>query len=66
MVILSAGAAWIWNLATTHLSEATQIVDLYHAREHLHDLAKFLEFMLGGGKDAWLAARLAELDAGNI
>ena len=22
--------------------------------------------MLGGGKDAWLAARLAELDAGNI
>ena len=57
MVILGAGAAWIWNLATAHFCEATKIVDLYHAREHLHDLAKFLEFMLGGGKDAWLAAR---------
>jgi hypothetical protein len=26
--------------------EATQIVDLFHAREHLHDLARLLEFML--------------------
>jgi hypothetical protein len=66
MVIPGDGAAWIWNLAITHFPEATHIVDLYHAREHLHDLAKLLEFMLGGGKDAWLAARLAELDDGNI
>jgi hypothetical protein len=66
MVFLGDGAAWIWNLATTHFPEATQIVDLYHARKHLHDLAKLLEFMLGGHKDGWLAARLAELDDGNI
>jgi hypothetical protein len=66
MVILGDGAAWIWNLATTHFPEATQIVDLYHAREHMHDLAKLLEFMLGDHRDDWLAARLAELDAGNI
>jgi len=65
LVILGDGAAWIWNLATTHFPEATQIVDLYHAREHLHDLAKLLEFMLGDHKDAWLAARLAELDDGD-
>jgi hypothetical protein len=66
MVILGDGAAWIWNLATAHFPEATQIVDLYHAREHLHDLARLLEFMLGRHKDDWLAARLAELDDGNI
>ena len=66
MVILGDGAAWIWNLAGQHFPEATQVVNLFHAREHLHDLAKLLEFMLGSGKEDWLAARLAELDDGNI
>jgi hypothetical protein len=65
LAILGDGAAWIWNLAAQHFPEATQIVELYHAREHLHDLAKLLEFMLGDDKDDWLQARLAELDAGN-
>jgi hypothetical protein len=65
MVFLGDGAAWIWNLATRHFPEATQIVDLYHAREHLHDLAKLLEFMLGDHKQAWLEQRLANLDDGD-
>jgi hypothetical protein len=41
-------------------------VDLYHARQHLHDLAGTLEFMLGDRKDEWLAARLEDLDYGDI
>ena len=65
LVFLGDGAAWIWNLATRHFPEATQIVDLYHAREHLHDLAKLLEFMLGDHKQAWLEQRLADLDDGD-
>ncbi|HLQ56169.1 MAG TPA: hypothetical protein VK162_18105, partial [Streptosporangiaceae bacterium] len=60
------GAVWIWNLAGRHFPEATQIVDLYHAREHLHDLARLLEFMLGAHREEWLAKRLGELDAGDI
>ena len=44
--ILGDGAAWIWNIASSKFPEATQIVDLFHAREHLHDLARLLEFML--------------------
>jgi hypothetical protein len=32
-----------------------------HAREHLHDLTRHLEFMLGDQKDEWLAARLEDL-----
>ena len=41
-------------------------MDLYHAREHLHDLAKLLAFMLGDHHDGWLAGRSDELDDGNI
>ena len=66
MTIIGDGAAWIWNIAAAKFPEATQIVDLYHAREHLHDLARRLEFMLGNQKDAWLAARLEDLDYGYI
>lgn len=65
LVFLGDGAVWIWNLATRHFPEATQIVDLYHAREHLHDLARLLEFMLGDHQQDWLTQRLTELDAGD-
>ena len=41
-------------------------MDLFHAREHLHDLARLLEFMLLDRKDDWLAARLEDLDYGDI
>ena len=41
-------------------------MDLYHAREHLHDLGKLLAFMLGDQHDHWLAERSGELDDGDI
>ncbi len=66
LTILGDGAAWIWGIATAKFPEATQVVDLFHAREHLHDLARSLEFMLGDRKDEWLAARLQDLDYGDI
>lgn len=66
LVVLGDGAPWIWNLATAILPEATPIVDLYHAREHLHDLAAGLAGVLGDQHPDWLAARLVELDAGDI
>jgi len=66
LTILGDGAAWIWGIASSKFPEATQIVDLFHAREHLHDLARLLEFMLGDRKDHWLAARLEDLDYGDI
>ena len=34
-VVLGDGAVWIWNLADQHFPGAIQIVDLYHARQHL-------------------------------
>ena len=66
LTILGDGAAWIWGIATAKFPEATQIVDLFHAREHLHDLARKLEFMLLDHRDEWLAARLEDLDYGYI
>jgi hypothetical protein len=66
LTILGDGAAWIWNLAAQHFPAATQIVDLFHAREHVHDLANLAARLLAGHRDQWLAGRLAELDAGDI
>lgn len=65
LVVLGDGAAWIWNLATKILPAATQIVDIYHAREHLHALAATLAFIVTDPQQ-WLKERLDELDAGNI
>jgi hypothetical protein len=65
MTIIGDGAPWIWNIAGSKFPEATQIVDLYHARQHLHDLARLLDFMLLDRKDQWLAARMEDLDYGD-
>jgi len=38
-VVIGDGAVWIWNLADQHFPGAVQIVDLYHARQHLWELS---------------------------
>jgi hypothetical protein len=40
VVVLGDGAVWIWNLAELHFPGAVQIVDWYHAKEHLWTVAK--------------------------
>lgn len=42
VVVLGDGAEWIKNLADLHFPQATTIVDLYHAREHVVQLCKYL------------------------
>ncbi len=39
-VVMGDGAEWIWNLAALHFPGALDIVDLYHARQHLWELAR--------------------------
>jgi len=41
-VVMGDGSEWIWNLAEVHFPGAVQIVDLYHARQHLWELARKL------------------------
>ena len=66
VIILGDGAPWIWNLAAAHFPGAQQVVDLYHAREHLEEIGR-LAFGGGGQRgQAWVAARRDELDDGDI
>ena len=65
VVALGDGAAWIWTMAEALYPHATHIVDIYHAREHLTDLASHLAFITPDPAQ-WQADRSAELDAGNI
>jgi len=42
VVVLGDGAPWIWNLAADHFGARTEIVDFYHASEHVWALATAL------------------------
>jgi hypothetical protein len=63
---LGDGALWIWNLATMIAPQAIQIVDLYHAKEHLSKLANDI---FSTGTDfarKWAFDRHKELESGNL
>lgn len=40
VVVIGDGAEWIWNLAAHHYPGATQIVDYWHACQHIHEFAR--------------------------
>jgi hypothetical protein len=42
IVVLGDGAAWIRNLCELRFPDALQIVDLYHAKEHVANLGKLI------------------------
>jgi len=65
VVAIGDGAAWIWTMAGALYPHATHITDIYHAREHLTDLAAHLAFITPDPA-RWLEDRSAELDAGDI
>jgi len=66
VIVLGDAAPWIWALAEEHFPGALQVVDLYHAREHLGELAKILYGRTGKATAAWRAARYEELEVGNV
>lgn len=65
-VVLADGAEWIWNLADLHFSGAIQIVDLYHARQHLWELARKLHPNDAMKQKAWMKKHQRLLDKGKI
>jgi hypothetical protein len=65
-VVLGDGAVWIWNLADEHFPGATQIVDLFHAKGHLWDVAKAIYGANSDLGEQWAKQRRDELDEGNI
>jgi hypothetical protein len=65
-VVLGDGAVWIWNLADQHFPGAIQIVDLFHARQHLWELSAKLLPHDEKARKRWLAPRLERLENGKI
>ena len=58
VVILGDGARWIWLQGKLHFPNAILIVDLYHAKEHVHNLVKKLRQGAAAQKellDEWLS-----------
>lgn len=65
-VVLGDGAPWIWNLANEQFPGAVEIVDVFHAKQHL---AKLAAALWGAGSENyayWLPRRYDELEAGAI
>jgi hypothetical protein len=61
------GAEWIWNLAEQHFPGAVQIVDLYHARQHLWELARKLHPNDEANQRVWIKLHQRRLlDKGKI
>ena len=65
-VVMGDGSHWIWNIAHQHFPGALQIVDLYHAREHLWDLARKLYPADEAAQKRWLMRKLDWLENGQI
>ena len=65
-VIIGDGAEWIWNIAEQHFPGAIQIVDLYHARQHLWELARALFPNQGNKQKRWAIRQQSKLDAAKI
>jgi hypothetical protein len=66
-VVMGDGAEWIWNLADTHFPGAVQIVDLYHARQHLWELAHRLHPNDSVSQKTWMKVHQEQLlDEGKI
>jgi hypothetical protein len=63
--VLGDGSAWIWNTAAELFPQAIQILDRFHAKEHLSQAGKVI---YGDRPEAkiWIQARYDELDAGHL
>ena len=65
-VILGDGAPWIWTLADECFPDAIQIVDIFHAKGHLWDVAKAIYTPGSDLAAQWAKQRRDELDAGRL
>ena len=62
--VVADGGVWLWNLVTDRFSEATGVLDFYHASQHLWDLAHTLHPENATGARAWVEPLLHQLRQG--
>ena len=66
-VVIGDGAEWIWNLVAEHFPGAIEIVDLYHARQHLWAVARQLYPQEEAQQKTWMKVHQKRLlDQGKI
>jgi hypothetical protein len=56
-IVLGDGAPWIWNQAALHFGQSHQLVDWYHAKEHLVAAARLLKPEGSAAFTRWLNSR---------
>jgi hypothetical protein len=66
VVVLGDGAAWIWLIAAAQFPYAIQILDYYHATQHLWSVANAWFGEQTPEAKAWMEAREAELKADQV
>ncbi len=62
-VVLGDGSSWTWNTAAELFPDATQILDRFHAKEHLSQEGKIV-FANAEAAKPWIEQRYEELDDG--
>ena len=62
ILVVGDGAPWIWNVAADRWADAVELLDFYHASEHLWELGRVL-FGENQAKQ-WVEGRLHELRHG--
>lgn len=71
-VIVGDGAWWIWNriddlkAVVGFGSEVTEVVDLYHARQKLHEFANEIRSFSAAQRTRWLSRMKNLLDKGKL
>jgi len=64
-VVIGDGAPWIWNLAGEHFYDSVQVVDWYHAKQHLCQAANLIHGDGTAAAQHWLKAQETVLFEGH-
>ncbi|HEV3049557.1 MAG TPA: ISKra4 family transposase [Longimicrobium sp.] len=65
-VVLGDGAEWIWKIAEHHFSDAVQILDFYHASEHVWAISRAVFGAESGEGSAWARACSEQLQTEGV
>ena len=66
LIFIGDGAKWIWNLCAREFPKAIQVLDWYHAVEHLWDVGRAYFGEKSDMLTPWVKAREGELYAGSV
>lgn len=64
-LVVGDGAVWIWNQAALHFGQSHQLVDWYHAKQHLAEAARLLKPEGTRSHQRWLNSRTTLLYQGH-